>query len=302
MAFELGFDLVGFTTAEPVSEKHSARLRDWLASGHAGDMHYMGRNFDKRTNPRALLPNARSVICVGLNYRTTKNGKPGAFANYALYEDYHKFVKDRLYMLAVEIKERVSPDRFKFKVCVDTVPLAERAIAERAGLGFIGKNRMLINPRLGGQILLGELVSTLDLPADNPIKNKCDGCNHCVEACPTGALHIDGTLDASRCISYLSMEHKGDIDEQLAGKMDGQLFGCDRCMLACPFEKIAPIRHNSDIRYFPERCNITAEQVLHWDEKDFLKVLSDSPCDRAGLAGIKRNARIAMANRKHDEH
>ncbi|MHC4988799.1 MAG: tRNA epoxyqueuosine(34) reductase QueG [Planctomycetota bacterium] len=214
-ALELGFDAVGITTAEPVAAAHIAYFQRWLADGNAGQMAYLHRNSEKRFDPAGLLAGAKSVICVALNYRPAKNDLPEnppiRIARFAQYIDYHPFIKDRLFQLAEfiqkETEARSGSAGIKFKACVDSVPIAERALAQRAGLGFIGKNHMLIHPELGNQFLLGELVTTLELAPDAPTEDlSCGDCGRCLRACPTGALGFDGSFDARKCVSYLTIE------------------------------------------------------------------------------------------------
>jgi len=246
-ALELGFDAAGITEASAIDEEEARRLSQWLKAGFAGRMSYMERNFEKRIDPSKLLPGVQSVIVVGLNYKPagvkTKTAKAvgptGKVARYALYKDYHSFMKERLHRLASFIASSAG-ESGRYKVCVDSVPLAERALARRAGLGFIGKNHMLINPRLGPEIFLGEIVTTARLRADEPAEGSCHECSRCVDACPTGALQRNGRFDATRCISYLTIEYKGEIPAELAEKIGDRLFGCDECVLACPYQREAP--------------------------------------------------------------
>jgi len=302
-AIELGFDLVGITDAEPVSSEQIEYFEDWLAKGRAGQMRYMHKNFEKRINPAKLLEGAKSVICVGLSYKPNEpadkiSGDAACceIANFAMYEDYHDFIKERLYKLIDFIGESITAD-FKFKVCVDSVPLAERAFAWRAGLGFIGRNHMLINPKFGCQILLGEIVTDLELEADGPIDDRCSHCYRCIRACPSGAIESNGCFDANKCNSYLTREYPWEIDESLAGQIGGRVFGCDECMLACPYDKNAPSASNKEFRFFMERRSITAEEILGWSQVEFEEYFANSAVQRIGLDRLKRNAKICLAKK-----
>ena len=309
-ALESGFDLVGITDAAPIDNEHFNFFSDWLALGYAGRMNYMRQNLDKRTNPAKLLDDAQSVICVGLNYtpppergtrdegRETKDerGRPmGRVANYARYEDYHLFIKKGLGKLADFINSAAGGNH-KFKICVDSVPLAERALAVRAGLGFIGKNHMLINPALGPQILLGEIITSLKLQTDEPIADSCRGCNKCIEACPTGALRTDGQFDANKCISYLTIEYKGQLSADLAERTGDRLFGCDECVLACPYQENTPVCKNKQFKFYNDRAKLDPDRILNLTEADFDAEFADSPIKRSGLERLKRNAQICLAN------
>lgn len=303
-ALDLGFDLVGVTDASDIDKNDVCRLEKWLSDGFAGQMDYMHRNFDKRVSPTKLLRSARSVICVGLNYRPEKLSSAaysetsgvGIVADFALYEDYHKFIKTRLFALAAFIKVTFHPDSFKFKACVDSVPLAERSLAERAGLGFIGRNRMLISPDLGSEILLGELITSVELDCDEKMPNQCSNCDKCVKACPTGALCESGQLDASKCISYLTIEHHGEIPAELTGKTGMRIFGCDNCIKACPFEKNTRACNNAEFEYLPERRCLDLNSILSWQEEDFARLFAGTTVERLGLDRLKRNAQICLDN------
>jgi len=302
-ALDLGFDLVGITDAAPLDNKHFKILTDWLAFGCAGRMDYMKKNLDKRTNPAKLLKNAQSIICVGLNYNSEKAKKQpaesaepmGTVANYARYEDYHSFIKKQLQKLVSFVSSAVEDD-FKFKICVDSAPLAERALAARAGLGFIGKNRMLINPTLGPQLFLGEIITTLKLPVDQPIADTCSNCNNCIKACPTGALTPDGRFDANKCISYLTIEYKGRIPDDLAEKIGDRLFGCDECVLACPFHKNAPPCKNKRFKFYNDRAALNLNEIMNLNDDLFEVRFADSPLKRLPLDCLKRNAQICLTN------
>jgi len=307
-ALELGFDLAGITDASPIDAKQVELLAGWLKSGYAGQMDYMHRNFEKRVDPSKLLKNAQSVICVGLNYTPPKTQlKPpdaaapvGRVANYAQYEDYHTFIKKQLHKLTVFLSS-LAGTGFKFKICVDSVPLAERALTTRAGLGFIGKNHMLINPTLGAQIFLGEIITNLKIQPDEPIKTNCSNCDECISACPTGALRTDGQFDANKCISYLTIEYKDRISADLAEKIGDHLFGCDECVFACPYQKDAPVCKNKQFKFYNDRANLNLHEILSRGRPaclpyNFEARFADSVIKRLGLEKLKRNAKICLAN------
>ena len=302
-ALELGFDLVGITDASPIDARQVELLAGWLNSGFAGRMDYMHRNFEKRADPSKLLKNAQSVICVGLNYNPPKTQlKPpdatepaGRVANYAQYEDYHLFIKKQLRKLIDFIASVVGP-ALKFKICVDSVPLGERALAARAGLGFIGKNHMLINPKLGTQIFLAEIITNLKLQLDEPMKTNCSNCDECISACPTGALRPGGQFDASKCISYLTIEHKDRLPADLAQKIGDRLFGCDECVLACPYQKDAPVCKNKQFKFYSDRDKLSLDKILNLSRESFEAKFFDSVIKRSGPDRLKRNAQICFAN------
>jgi len=320
----LGFDLVGVTNASPLDAGQMELLADWLKAGYAARMNYMHRNLEKRIDPAKLLENAQSIIVVGLNYKPPmpsvslrvpdasllrsktagmKQSHPaapqaqmGKIAQYAQYEDYHSFIKNRLRKLSDFLISIAGKD-LQFKICVDSAPLAERAFAVRAGLGFIGKNRMLINPTFGPQIFLGEIITPLKLQTDQPIATNCSDCDKCIAACPTGALRANGFLDASKCINYLTIEYKGEVPPDLAKKIGDRLFGCDDCVLACPYQQNAPPYRNKQFKFYKDRAELNADDVLSLSEESFKTGFADSVIKRLGLAGLKRNAQICRANK-----
>ncbi len=328
-ALELGFDLVAITDASEIDAKQIKMLYDWIKSGYAGQMEYMHRNFEKRSNPSKLLKDAQSIIVVGLNYKPPKRCSSlraslmdawqshhakleiaamtepialvGKVANYALYEDYHIFIKKQLHKLVDYIVSLTSQGP-KYKICVDSAPVAERALAARAGLGFIGKNHMLINPTLGLQILLGEIITTLKLRPDGPITSDCSNCNVCIDACPTGALRADGQLDATKCISYLTIEYKGKIPKESAEKIGNRLFGCDECVLACPYQRNAPVRKNKQFKFYNDKAVLDLNHILNMTQEKFKAEFTDSPIKRLSLDLLKRNASICLANINNPRH
>lgn len=312
-ALSLGFDLVGITSAEIIDSSQIAKFKDWLKEGCHGQMTYLARNPEKRFSPGSMLTGAKSVICVAINYKVAtqnskdrdcfvvpKRGTPrndisgeGDFlkiASYALYPDYHIFIKEKLSILAEFIK--TFDNDFKFKICVDSSTIAEKALAMRAGIGFIGKNRLLTNEKFGSFLLLGEIITNMQLSADKPVeKQQCGNCGKCIDACPTGALSENG-LDARKCISYLTIEHKGEINKNI-GK---HLFGCEECLLACPYNEKSPVCDKKQFGFEAREMKITADEVLAWSQKDFDNFAKVSAMQRTGLDRIKRNAIICKSH------
>ncbi|MHC4395747.1 MAG: tRNA epoxyqueuosine(34) reductase QueG [Planctomycetota bacterium] len=299
----LGFDLAGITDASPIAPDQVKFFTNWLKAGCAARMDYMHRNFKKRINPAELLDDALSVIVVGLNYKPPETPKPapaktdpvGRIAHYAQYQDYHLFIKNQLRKLIDFITSIAGPG-FKFKICIDSAPVAERPLAARAGLGFIGKNHMLINPALGPQLFLGEIIINLKLQPDKPVTADCSACNKCIKACPTGALRPDGQFDANKCISYLTIEYKQRIPSDLAAKIGDRLFGCDECVLACPYQQNAPVCKNKRFRFYKDRARLSLKDILNLEQQDFDSEFADSVIDRLGLDALKRNAQICLVN------
>jgi epoxyqueuosine reductase len=300
-ALALGFDVVGIAGADP--SQHRDYFRKWIDDGKAGEMQYLASRFDERTDPGQFLPGARSVVCVAMNYHTplespagdaaTTNGR---IARYALGDDYHEIVKDRLHDLADWMRETVPGTHTRCGV--DTAPVMERELAARAGIGWIGKNTCIIHPQAGSWLLLGEVVTTLALPADEPITDHCGTCTRCIDACPTDAITGPYELDARRCISYLTIEHRGDVPPDLRGPIGDWLYGCDICQEVCPHNNRAP--QATDPALLPRFPSATLDvnAVAGWSEADYRAALKGSAMKRVKLPMLQRNARIVAENAK----
>lgn len=295
-AKEIGFDLCGITSAKKT--EHEAYLRDWLAAGKAGEMHYLASRVEERLDTRVYFPEANSVVCVALNYHVhlpppPVTARPAKFARYSLGEDYHVYLKDRLHALADSIRS-LAPQALT-RACVDTAPVLERELAARAGVGWIGKNTMLINTRIGSWTFLGEVLTSLELPADEPSVDRCGTCTRCIDACPTHAITQPHQLDASRCISYLTIEHRSEIDPKLAGESGQWVFGCDICQDVCPWNRKAPISILEETQ--PVRPAVEdASTIVGWTADQYLQATRKSSMRRVKLAQFQRNARIAIEN------
>ncbi|MFH1741856.1 MAG: tRNA epoxyqueuosine(34) reductase QueG [bacterium] len=299
-AISVGFDLVGITTAEP--PESAPRYLDWIRNGYHGDMDYMARNANVRLDPRALLPDARSVIVVGLNYapgEISASRNKAAVSRYAWGDDYHEIMRSRMKDLCRRIRERTRLS-FATRICVDTAPLLERDFARRAGLGWIGKNTSLINRRFGTWLFLGAILVNLELPPDTPVRDYCGICKRCLDACPTKALVAPRVLDARRCISYLTIESKGSIPRDLRPAVGNCLFGCDECLAACPWNRFASATKETAFTRRNEAILLDPAGILSLTDEEFKQRFAFSPLLRAGRAGLARNAAIVLGNLARD--
>ena len=297
----LGFDAVGITTLE--RNPHAAELDDWLAAGHAGTMTYLHRQAEKRKDPRRIMPEARVAVVTLTNY-FHGSADPGAaprdqpkVAQYAWSSDYHDVLGARLEKLAAAIGE-VAPGAAT-RCYVDAGPVPERELAQRAGLGWIGKNMMLIHPDIGSFTFIGVVLTDADLAGDLPFDaDRCGTCRRCLDACPTDAFPEPHVLDATRCISYLTIEHRGNFNDQQRADVGEWVFGCDVCQDVCPWnERFA--RPTTD-RAFAPRADVWAPDLaalLEMDQEAFAGRYGDTPFTRPGLEGMRRNAAAALARR-----
>lgn len=303
IARSCGFELAGVTPALPLEDFE--RFEAWRNWGMAGEMHYLtDHRGDLRADPRHLLPEAKSIICVGKLYNTAQprteeveGAEHGWISRYAWGEDYHGVVRKGLEALVVEIG-RVCDKPFSYKICVDTAPLLERSYARAAGLGWIGRNSCLINQQAGSWFFLGEVLLSLALESDLPPANRCGTCRRCIDACPTEAIlpgaNGDWVLDARKCISYLTIEQKGEVPEGLCEELANHIFGCDICQDVCPWNRRAPVTENA--AFAAREFAPPLEEMASLTEANFREIFRDSPVRRAKYAGFLRNVAIAMGN------
>lgn len=301
---ELGFQQTAITDTD--LRAYEPRLKNWLASDYHGEMHYMSEHAELRCHPEQLLPGTIRSICVRMDYATTGDNSMQELgdedhayvARYARGRDYHKLIRKRLQKLADRIEARAGP--FGYRAFVDSAPVLERALAEKSGLGWIGKNTMLINKQAGSWFFLGELFTDIPLPLDPPAEEHCGSCRACLDICPTKAFTGPNTLDARRCISYLTIELKTSIPEELRPLIGNRVFGCDDCQLVCPWNKFTRVTAEED---FSPRHKLDAIELLelfNWSEEQFLKRTEGSAIRRINHEGWLRNIAVALGNAPTD--
>jgi epoxyqueuosine reductase len=299
-ARELGFDLCGIAPAERFPEL--AFLNEWLDRGYAGEMAYLSRTAERRADVRQVLPDARSVIVTATFYNTVPPyqgaaDQPGTalISRYAWGDDYHDVLKRRLDAL-LDWMRAESDEPFDARAYVDTGPVQERVYAQYAGLGWIGKNTCLINPDLGSWLFLAEIICTLPLEPDRPGLDQCGACTKCLDACPTDALVGPGVLDATRCLSYLTIELKSDIPVQLRRGLGAHVYGCDICQQVCPYNDAAPVSPASE---WQARAGLDLPALVDlWrlPDPDLRLLIKGGPMTRPKLTGLRRNIAVAIGN------
>ncbi|MEM9302374.1 MAG: tRNA epoxyqueuosine(34) reductase QueG [Pseudomonadota bacterium] len=298
---ELGFQACGI--ADVALGDHEAHLERWLADGFHGEMDYMARHGRRRSRPAELVPGTVRVISVRMDYDPPGAADPvalldqperGFVSRYALGRDYHKVLRRRLQRLADRIQEAIGP--FGYRAFVDSAPVLEKAIAEKAGLGWIGKHSNVLHQDAGSWFFLGELFTDLPLPVDVPATAHCGTCVRCIDVCPTQAIVAPFRVDARRCVSYLTIELRGSIPEELRPLMGNRIYGCDDCQLFCPWNKFATPTPESD--FLPRHGLDAPELVLlfSWTEQEFLDRTAGSPIRRIGYACWLRNIAVALGN------
>jgi len=302
----LGLDAVGFASASPT--ERTRFLRDWIARGYAGEMHYLARRVEERVDPRRVLPEARSMVVAGLacaepvEAGADPEGSLGRVARYAGGDDYHDVLLDRLRALESALAV-VADTEVRSRAYVDTGPIVERAAAAGAGLGWIAKNSCLIHPDLGSHLMLGVILTDLELRPDEPVADHCGSCRACLDACPTDAFPEPYVLDATRCLSYLTIETRSPIPEELREAQGDHVFGCDICQTVCPWNRSRPRRPLADplglrtrLAPRPEWRAPTLEWILSLDAEGFADATRRTALRRPSHRGLLRNALIAAGN------
>jgi len=309
---ELGFDSCRIGSCAP--PPHASEFRNWLRDGAAGEMSYMGRGEEKRCDPQKVLPEARSIIVLALNYwqgearggraegkrstpnvqRPTSNSEAahGRIARYAWGDDYHDVIAKKLDKIDMFLREFGGTQ----KCYVDTGPVLERDHAAQAGIGWHGKSTMLIDPRLGTWFFLGEILTTLELPPDGPQSDRCGICERCMAACPTGAITAPHRLDARLCISYLTIEHKSSIPLELRPLIGDRIFGCDDCLDACPWNRFAEASRESAFSARRSTIGMALRDYLNLNDAEFREMFRSSPIKRIKRRGFLRNVCVALGN------
>ncbi|SFR52564.1 epoxyqueuosine reductase [Marinobacter daqiaonensis] len=300
-ARELGFSAVGIT--RPDTGVHAQRLQQWLEAGMQGQMTWMGDHGDKRYNPTSLVPGTERVISLRMDYlpapdspaEVLQDREKAYISRYTLGRDYHKLIRKRLSQLAKRIDEEL--EGHHYRAFTDSAPVMERALAQRAGLGWIGKNTMLLAPTVGSFFFLGEIFTSAPLPETAPFeKEHCGSCSACLDRCPTDAFVGPHVLDARKCISYLTIELKGSIPEELRPLMGNRVFGCDDCQLVCPWNKFSKPSAEDDFQPRHSLDNTTLAELFLWSEEEFLKRTEGSAIRRTGYEGWLRNLAVGLGN------
>ncbi len=298
-AKECGFDIVGFAEAGMLTEEVS-KLDEWLGRGYQAGMSYMERNREKRLDVRNILPSAKSVISLGLNYYTKENysydsGK-GKVSRYAWGTDYHLIIWEKLARFEEELKQ-IDPS-FESVSYVDTGPVMDKVWAVKAGIGWLGKNTNVINKEIGSWIFLSTVITNAEFEYSAQLEDFCGTCTACIDACPTGAIAEEYAVDSNKCISYLTIENKGEIASEFKGRFEDWIFGCDICQDVCPWNiKFAAITHED--KFFSEDGNgeLNLDEILNMGANEFKLRFERSPIKRAKLKGLRRNAEFLLGRK-----
>lgn len=297
---ELGFQQVGITDTD--LSQAEARLAEWLAKNYQGEMQYMETHGIKRSRPAELVPGTKRIISVRMDYlppnaqmlENLQDKNKAYIARYAWGRDYHKVIRKRLQQLATQITSVVG--EFNYRAFVDSAPVMEKPIAEKAGLGWIGKNTNLINSKAGSWFFLGELYTDLPLPIDQSATAHCGSCHACLDICPTQAIVAPYQLDARRCIAYLTIEFRGSIPEEFRKAIGNRIFGCDDCQFICPWNKFAKATQEGDFRPRHGFDSQGLIDLFNWTEEEYLNKTAGSPLRRIGYECWLRNIAVALGN------
>ena len=290
IAHQLGFELVGFSKAKKLTTEIE-HLKDWLDKNYQAGMGYMERNVDKREDVSKVLPGAKSVISLAINYYTenehdNKNGV-GKISRYAWGKDYHLIVWEKLDQFVEKCKE-IDPN-FEARTYIDTGPVMDKAWAVHSGIGWLGKHTNVISREIGSWFFIATVITNQEFEYTKPIEDFCGSCTACIDACPTNAIVDEYVVDSNKCVSYLTIENKGEISEKFKGKFDNWIFGCDICQDVCPWNEKFP-KLTSEKGFYPRETVINFEEVGQMTNSEFKKRFNDSPISRARLKGLKRNA------------
>tara|TARA_Y100001956_G_scaffold11427_1_gene10340 strand:+ start:3547 stop:4665 length:1119 start_codon:yes stop_codon:yes gene_type:complete len=305
-AQELGFQKVGICDID--LSDHEAELQKWLDAGYHGTMDWMARHGMMRARPNELLPGTVRVISARMNYlppeaqfaSNLSDTTQAYISRYALGRDYHKLVRNQLKKLGQRIEQEVG--QFGYRPFVDSAPVLERPLAQKAGLGWTGKHSLILDKECGSWFFLGELLIDLPLPIDEESKDGCGKCTACITSCPTNAIVEDGVVDARRCISYLTIEFDGTIPEEFRKPMGNRIYGCDDCQLVCPWNRFSEITEQSDFHRRGTLVNADLVTLFLWDEDTFLKNMEGSAIRRIGHLQWMRNLSVAMGNAPYSQH
>ena len=298
---ELGFQQVGIAGLDLAT--HETHLQRWLDAGYHGEMEYMAAHGSKRSHPEELVPGTLRVISLRMDYlpgdtemsKRLSEPEKAYISRYALGRDYHKLIRKRIQQLAERIQQLIGP--FGYRAFVDSAPVLEKAIAEQAGLGWIGKNTLVLNRKAGSWFFLGELFIDLPLPADAPHASEhCGSCSACLDICPTAAFVGPYRLDARRCISYLTIELKGAIPVELRSLIGNRVFGCDDCQIVCPWNRFARPTNQGDFQPRHQLDNTELATLFRWSEEEFLSRTEGSPLRRTGYQNWLRNLAVGLGN------
>jgi len=277
---EIGFTQIGITDTNSLDARFFA---DWLKHKYHGEMRYLEKNCAQRLHPQKIMPDAQSIICCSINYLPLPHQTPTLIAKYALGYDYHQIVREKLKQLVKKIQVQIG--NFNYRIFCDSAPILEKTLAQKAGLGWIGKNTLLINPKLGSYVVLGFIFTDLGLPLDKPIKPRCGNCQRCLQACPNHALIAPYKLDARHCLSYLTTEYKHNFTQKLHGK----IFGCDTCQQACPWNRFSKITKEQKFMRLSQWRDSTLEDLKQWDEKTFNEKTQTTALERLNYQQWRRN-------------